>query len=154
MARNNVIGKDNKLIWHLPEDLKFFKNLTIGHAIIMGRKTFESIGKPLPGRKSIVISRNKNLNINDCIITNSLSEAILAAKNDTEIFIIGGGEIFNQAMSIANKIYLTQIHSAFEGDTFFPEIDPQQWKETKKVDFQANEKNKYAYSFIELEKKT
>jgi dihydrofolate reductase len=152
-SANNAIGKNNQLIWHLPADLKYFKNLTMGHHIIMGRKTFESIGRALPGRTSIVITRNKNYAAQDCIIVSSLKEAIECVKNDTEAFIIGGAEIFNQAFEFADKIYLTRIHEKFEADTFLPDIDPNNWKIIKQEDFTPDEKNKYNYSFIELAKK-
>jgi dihydrofolate reductase len=150
---NNAIGKNNQLIWHLPADLKYFKNLTMGHHIIMGRKTFESIGRALPGRTSIIITRNKNYAAQDCIIVSSLKEAIESVKNDTEAFIIGGAEIFNQAFEFADKIYLTRIHETFEADTFLPVINFNNWKIIKQEDFTSDEKNKYSYSFIELAKK-
>jgi dihydrofolate reductase len=151
VSENNVIGKDNKLIWHLPADLKFFKSLTMGHSIIMGRKTFESIGKPLPGRTSIIITRNKGYEAPEgCLVCYSLSEALKTAETnkDTEAFVIGGAEIFKQAEAECDKIYYTEIKASFEGDTFF-HIDKSSWKEVKREDHLRDEKNVYDYSFVE-----
>ncbi|HET6243501.1 MAG: dihydrofolate reductase [Bacteroidetes bacterium] len=153
VAKNNVIGKDNKLPWYLPADLRFFKNLTTGHHIIMGRKTFESFGKPLPNRTSVVITRKKDYNSQGCIVVHSIEEAIKTAAVEKEIFIIGGEEIFSQSMSIADRIYLTRINEEFEGDAFFPELNSQEWKLKEKQDFEADEKNKYGYSFCIYERK-
>ncbi|NRD21314.1 dihydrofolate reductase [Winogradskyella eckloniae] len=149
-GENNAIGKDNKLIWHLSDDLKHFKALTNGHHIIMGRKTFESFPKPLPNRTHIVITRQKDYQVPDGIITvNSLEDALDAARFDTQPFIIGGGEIYKQAMSIADKIEITRVHSVFENaDTFFPDIDKTKWKEVNRTTHEADEKHAYAFSFI------
>ena len=157
VAENNVIGKDNKLIWHLPADMKFFKEKTTGHCVITGRKNYESIPekyRPLPNRTNIIITRQTHYKAPGAIVVGSVEQALDQAKKrgDAEIFIIGGAEIFKQTMHKANKIYLTKIFHFFEGDTYFPEIDFKQWKEIKREDFQPDEKNKYAYSFIELEK--
>ncbi|WP_027137713.1 dihydrofolate reductase [Gaetbulibacter saemankumensis] len=153
-AENNAIGKDNKLIWHLSDDLKHFKNLTNGHHIIMGRKTFESFPKPLPNRTHIVITRQENYKVPDgVIVVNNLEDAIDAAKSDLQPYIIGGGEIYKQALDIADKIELTRVHDTFEADTFFPEIDPQIWKETSHRKFSKDEKNDHDYSFITYERK-
>ncbi len=153
VSENNVIGKDNKLIWKLPADLKFFKNKTLGHHIIMGRKTFESIGV-LKDRTSIVITRNKDYKVPDgCILASSVDDALSKIKNDDEAFIIGGEEIFRQSMDIAGKIYLTRIHQSFEGDAFFPELDATKWELVSKEDRQPDEKNLYSYSFLEYRKK-
>lgn len=152
MAENNVIGKENKLIWHLPADLKFFKNLTTGHPIIMGRKTYESIGKPLPNRTNIIITRQPDFKAESCLVAHSLSEALMMAQQlDSDIFVIGGAEIYNQAMFLADTIYLTEVHHKFEGDTFFPEIDPLLWVETAREEHQADEKNPYDYAFVTLQ---
>ncbi len=149
VSENNVIGKDNKLIWKLPADLKFFKNKTLGHHIIMGRKTFESIGV-LKDRTSIIITRNKDYKVPEgCILALSVEDALSKVKNDDEAFIIGGEEIFRQSMEIADKIYLTRIHQSFEGDTFFPELDETKWELISKEDHQPDEKNHYSYSFLE-----
>lgn len=147
VAENKVIGNDNKLAWHLPADLKYFKNLTNGHHIIMGRKTYESIGKPLPNRTTVIITRNTAYKANGCIVVNSLQAAIAAAKNDEEAFIIGGAEIFQQALPVADVVYLTQIHASFEGDTFFESLNLNEWQLTSKQRFEPDEKNKYSYSF-------
>ncbi|UMB52495.1 dihydrofolate reductase [Lutibacter sp. A64] len=152
IAKNNALGKDNKLIWHLPADLKRFKQVTLNHHIIMGRKTFESLGKPLPNRTSIIISRNKNYKVEGCIVVNSLEEAIKAAAEDENPFILGGAEIYKQAIDIADKLDLTFVHHTFEADAFFPKIDTSIWKETSRQDFKADEKNNYDYSFVSFEK--
>lgn len=148
VAENGALGKDNQLIWHLPADLKRFKKVTLGHHIIMGRKTFESLGKPLPNRTTIIITRNKNYTQKNCIIVNSLNDAIEAAKEDPNPYILGGAEIYKQAMKIANKLDLTLVHHNFEADAFFPEIDLNIWQETSREDFKSDETNKYDYSFI------
>ena len=124
---NNVLGKDNQLIWHLPEDLMRFKRLTTGHAIIMGRKTFESLPKALPNRHNIVVTRNQDYSKDGITVCNSLEAAIECAKDDKQPFVIGGGQIYEQAIELASKIELTRIHSQFEGDVFFPEIDLKKW---------------------------
>src|SRR5688572_26086893 len=128
-AENNVIGKDNQLPWHLPNDLKYFKNLTWGMPILMGRKTFDSIGKPLPGRKSVVITRNKDWQQQNVEVVHSVEEAIAFAKQEDvkEIFVIGGAEIFNTSFDQADRIYLTRVHQDIEGDAFFPAIDETKW---------------------------
>lgn len=127
VAENWVIGGNNQLLWHISEDLKRFKSLTSGHSIIMGRKTFESIGRPLPNRKNIVVSRNANLVIDGCFIVNSLNEALEITKGENEVFVVGGGELYRQALPLANKLYLTTIHKNFEGDTTFPAINFNEW---------------------------
>jgi dihydrofolate reductase len=128
---NRVLGKDNQLIWHLPEDLKHFKRLTTGHAIIMGRKTFESLPRALPNRQNIVVTRNPNYVAENATVCNSLDEAIAAAHQDNQPFIIGGGQIYQQAIDLAAVIELTKIHAKFEGDVFFPPIDTEQWSMEK-----------------------
>ncbi len=154
VAENGVIGHNNQLIWHLPEDLKMFKRLTSGHPIIMGRKTFESIGKPLPNRTSIIITKNPDFQIEGCITVHSLEEAIEAANEieENEAFIIGGAEIYRLALPFADTIYLTEVHHTFEGDTFFPAIDKDIWEEVNRTDHDIDEKHLYKYSFVELEK--
>jgi dihydrofolate reductase len=150
---NYVIGKDNKLIWHLPADLKFFKNVTMGHHMIMGRKTFDSIGKPLPGRISVVITRDRERKFPEgVLVATSLQEAIYLCGSDHEICIIGGAQIFADSIDIADRIYMTVIHHKFEGDVYFPKPDPNVWKEVKREDHQPDEKNAYSYSFCQLEK--
>ena len=152
IGENRVIGKDNQLIWHLPADLKRFKQLTMGHAMLMGRKTFESIGKALPGRTTVIITRDKNYFKVNCLVADSIEHAFELCKNDNEIFIIGGAQIFEEAILFADKIYLTQIHQSFDGDVFFPEFENDHWKITFREDHKADEKNKYDYSFIDYEK--
>lgn len=154
VAKNNVIGNNNGLIWHLPVDLKYFKEKTSGHHIIMGRKNYESIGKPLPNRTSIIITREKNYRADGCIIVNSLEQAVGKVKNDPEPFIIGGGQIYSQAIDIANRLYITKIHADFEGDTFFPHIDPDIWQVISKSDTTIpDNKNKHACTFLVYENK-
>lgn len=155
-AENDVIGKDNKLIWYMPADLKYFKETTMGHYIIMGRKTFESQKKPLPGRTSIIITRNKNYTAEGCMVVQSLEEAyrISEENNQKEVFILGGAEIYKLALPTTDKIYLTEIKASFEGDTYFPKINYQDWKEVKREEFQPDEKNAYPYAFVELIKKS
>jgi dihydrofolate reductase len=148
IAENNALGKDNQLIWHLPADLKRFKKVTLGHHIIMGRKTFESLGKPLPNRTTIIITRNKGYKQEGCIVVNSLQEAIEAASADKNPYILGGAEIYKQAMEIADKLDLTLVHHNFDADAFFPEINFNKWKEISRENFKADENNKYNYSFV------
>jgi dihydrofolate reductase len=153
-GENDAIGKDNQLIWHLSADLKRFKTLTSGHCIIMGRKTFESFPKPLPNRTHIVISRQPNYKVPaGVIVVNNLDDALDAAKNDTQPFIIGGGEIYKQAMAFANKIELTRVHASFDADTFFPKIDSSIWKETQKSYHPKDENHEYAFTFFSYERR-
>lgn len=150
VANNQVIGKNNKLPWYLPADLKYFKSVTMGHHMIMGRKTFESIGggKPLPGRTTVIVTRQMGYKAEGCVVVHSLEEAINVAKNDVELFIIGGAEIFKQGLQMADKLYLTKIHQDFEGDTFFPSINLHEWKMIGCEEHEPDEKNKYPYSFL------
>lgn len=154
-SENNAIGKNNQLLWHLPNDLKFFKNTTWGMVVIMGRKTFESVNKPLPGRINIVITRQADWKADGTIVATDLTDAIAKAKetNCKEIFIIGGGEIYRQSMEIANKIYLTRVHTMLDGDTFFPEIDNSVWQLDRDEKFSPDEKHAFAYSFQTWKKK-
>ena len=153
IANNKALGLNNKLIWHLPEDLKRFKSVTKGHHIIMGRKTFESLLKPLPNRTTIIITQNKNyIAPPECIVVNSLDDALEKAQEDENPYILGGSEIYKMAMSIADKLDLTLVHHEFEADAFFPEIDSSIWKETSRKDFNADDVNKYDYSFVTYEK--
>lgn len=152
-GENDAIGKDNQLIWHLSDDLKRFKSLTNNHHIIMGRKTFESFPKPLSNRTHIVISRQDNYKVpQGVIVVNNLEDAIDAAKTDAQPFVIGGGEIYKQALPLAHRIELTRVHENFEADTFFPEIDSKHWKETSNTYHNKDEKHKYAFSFLTYEK--
>lgn len=151
MDRNRVIGRNNQLPWHLPADLKHFKTLTMGHTMIMGRKTFDSIGRPLPGRVSIVITRNRAYAPADVVVVYSLDEALAAAPHDDEVFIIGGADVFREALPIAHRLYLTVIDHDFDGDTFLPEIGSG-WREVSREDHEPDAKNLYRYSFRTLER--
>jgi dihydrofolate reductase len=151
IGENNAIGKNNQLLWHMPNDLKHFKEVTSGHTIIMGRKTFDSVGKPLPRRRNIVVTR-QNITIPGCEVVKSVEDGLALCKDDDEVFIGGGAEIYKQAMHLTNRIYLTIIHQSFDADTFFPEINKQEWKEISREDFQPDEKNPLPYSFITLER--
>jgi dihydrofolate reductase len=148
-SENNVIGKDNGLPWHLPNDLKYFKNLTWGLPILMGRKTFDSIGKVLPGRKNIVITRNRDWQQHGVDVVHSLEEAVSKADGygAKEIFVIGGAEIFKTGLSKADRLYLTRIHQTVEGDVFFPELDMEEWHLISSRFCTADEKNTYDHSF-------
>jgi dihydrofolate reductase len=148
VAKNNALGKNNKLIWHLPADLKRFKQVTSGHYVIMGRKTFESLGKPLPNRTNVIISRNKNYKAKGCLVVNSLTEALKAANNDDNPYILGGAQIFIEAMSVTDVLDITLIDHEFEADVYFPEIDKNIWEEISRKDCVADSKNKYDYSFV------
>jgi dihydrofolate reductase len=152
IAENNAIGKDNQLLWHLPADLKHFKQITSGRSIIMGRKTYDSVGKPLPNRRNIVVSR-QDIQIEGCEIVKSIDEGLLLCKNEDEVFIGGGAEIYRQAMDKTDIIYLTIVHKSFDADTFFPEIDYSKWKETAHEDHEPDERNSLPYSFITLERR-
>ncbi len=154
VAKNNVIGKDNQLIWHLPEDLKRFKEITSGHTIIMGRKTFESLGRVLPNRKHIILCNDADLNINDENVTivddiNRLGEYI---NKEEENFIIGGATIYKLMLPKVDKLYITKINQEFDGDVYFPEISEENWKITQRVKGKKDEKNPYDYEYITYEK--
>jgi len=151
ISENHVIGKDNQLLWHIPADLKHFKDITTGHTVIMGRKTYESVGKPLPRRRNIIITRQA-ITIEGCEVVNSIETALSLCKDEAEVFIVGGAEIYKQAISLTDRIYLTIIHKEFEGDSFFPEINASEWKEVFREDHQPDEKNPLPYSFITLER--
>lgn len=163
MGNHRVIGCKNQLPWHLPADLQHFKKLTLHKAVIMGRKTHESIGKILPGRQHIVITTDENYKIpaqsldnlpinTSVVIAHSLTEALHAVKHSDEIMIIGGSSLFKEALSIATTLYLTYIHADFEGDTFFPEFDNKQWQLIEREDHVADNKNPYDYSFVTLKR--
>lgn len=152
ISENNAIGKNNQLLWHLPADLKHFKKITSGHPIIMGRKTYDSIGRPLPNRRNIVITRQNDLTIKDVEVVGSLEAAVSLCKAENEVFIIGGAEIYKHAIALANKIYLTTVHQNYDADVFFPELIADQWKEIAKEYHKADEKNNVAYTFSILER--
>ncbi|CAL2104677.1 Dihydrofolate reductase [Tenacibaculum sp. 190130A14a] len=154
IAKNNALGKDNDLIWHLPADLKRFKKVTSGHHILMGRNTYESIGKPLPNRTTVIITRNNDYFVDGCLVANSVEEALELAKEDSEVFIIGGAQIYKQVMDkgLVDQLDITIVHETFEADVFFPAIDATVWKEVSREDFKADEKNKYDYSFVSYQR--
>ena len=153
-STNNALGKDNDLVWHLPNDFKRFKALTTGHFIIMGRKTFESFPKPLPNRTHVIISNQINYSVpNDCILVNSVSKALEICPKDKEIFIIGGGQIYKQALFFADKIELTRVHTVVDADTFFPEIDENIWKLVSSNFNTKDDKHLYDYSYLTYLKK-
>ncbi|MDJ1481272.1 dihydrofolate reductase [Cytophagaceae bacterium YF14B1] len=149
-TENRVLGKDNQLIWHLPEDLKNFKRLTSSHPIIMGRKTFESLGRPLPNRTNIIITRNPDYQATGCMIVSSLEEAIQKATNidREEVFVIGGGEIYTQALPLTDTMYLTHVHTTLEGDTFFPVFSSQEWNIAYTQSFKKDEKHVYDFDIV------
>lgn len=148
VGKNNELGKENDLVWHLPNDFKRFKKLTTGHHIIMGRKTFESFPKPLPNRVHVVITRNEKYKREGTIIVHSMKEALQIAKNDTQPFIIGGGEIYSLGIPNADKIELTRVHGSFDADTFFPEIQINEWELIKEEHHDLDEHHKYAYTYL------
>jgi len=150
IGENHAIGKNNQLLWHMPNDLKHFKDITSGRTIIMGRKTFDSVGKPLPRRRNIVVTR-QDITIPGCEVVKSIEDGLALCKGEDEVFIGGGAEIYKLAMHLTNRIYLTIIHKSFDADTFFPEIDKTEWKEVKREDFEPDEKNPLPYSFITLQ---
>lgn len=152
IAENRAIGKNNQLLWHLPADLKHFKQITSGHTVIMGRKTYDSIGKPLPNRRNIVITRQKGLSLEGVEVVNSLTEAIALCKAENEVFLIGGAEIYKTALPLTQKIYLTTVHQSFEADAFFPEINANEWAETEKESYAPDEKNALGYTFSTLQR--
>lgn len=149
-AEDNAIGKNNEMLWHLPDDFKFFKATTIGHPIIMGRKTMEALGKPLKNRTHLVISRNESLTIDGVTVLHSLEEAVQKAEelDDEEVFVIGGGQIYKQALPLADRVYLTRVHARFpDADAHFPELDPTEWKLTETQEHEADDRHKYAMTF-------
>ena len=154
IAKDRAIGKSNQLLWHISEDLRRFKAITIGKPIIMGRKTYESIGKPLPGRRNLIITRNVNCQIEGCECYSSIEDAIETCKQCDEVFIIGGGEIYKQTMSIADKLYLTVVDYKYDADTFFPEINMMEWEETSLEHFSKGEKFPHPFTFINYTKRT
>lgn len=147
IAENNALGKDNDLLWHLPDDFKRFKQITSGHYIIMGRKTFESFPKPLPNRTHVIITRQKEYHPEGCIVVDSIEKAIEACPKGEDIFIIGGGEIYTLGMDFADSLEITRVHESFEADAFFPEIDRNKWNLISEEYHPADEKHKYDFSY-------
>ncbi len=150
VANNGVIGNKNRLIWHMPADLKFFRNKTLGHTMLMGRKTFESIGKPLPGRKTVIITQQKDYKVEGCDVVHSFKDALKLVKNEKEVFVVGGAEIYTQAIEhyYTKTIYITRIFASFDGDTFFPDIDEKHWEMIERNDHEPDKDNKYPFSFM------
>ncbi len=155
VANNNVIGSENKLIWHMPADLKHFKECTMGRNVIMGRKTFESIGKPLKGRRIIVLTGNKDFEASGIEVIHSIKEAISLVKSEKEVFVAGGAEIYNQFIDLyyTRRLIITRIYANFEGDAFFPDIDLEKWDLLEMQEHEPDEKNKYPYAFLVYKKK-
>jgi dihydrofolate reductase len=152
MSSNHVIGANNTLPWHLTEDLKYFKSLTTGHTIIMGRKTYQSIGRPLPHRRNIVISRNTETSYEGAEVVHSIEEAFSISKNDKEVFVIGGADIYKQALNQVDHLYITEIKKSFSGDAFFPEIDKSKWSEISREDHATEDG--LEFSFVSYQKNT
>ena len=153
VAKNNVLGKDNKLIWHLPADLKMFKNLTSYGTVLMGRKTFESIGKPLPNRENVIVTKDLNFKQEGCLVFNSIERAFENLNSREKIFIVGGAQIYKECISMADKLYITHLDLDIEGDVFFPEIDASVWRLTKNEEGILDEKNFIHHRFCEYERK-
>jgi len=154
IGKNNELGLDNKLPWKLPDDMKRFRELTKGHAVIMGRKTYESIGRPLPDRKNIVITRRADYKADGCTVVGSIEDAIKAAGDDTEPFVIGGSEIYDLAMPFANKLYLTFVDAEPDADVYFPEVDVKEWQFVSKEEHAEDEKHAYPFTFAVYKKKS
>lgn len=153
MARNRVIGRDNRLPWHLPEDLKHFKQVTLGKPVLMGRRTFESIGRPLPGRSNLVLTRDSRWHVAGVIAVHSVAEALERAAGAEELAGIGGAEVFEQLMPMATRIHLTRVEAEPDGDVLFPALEASQWRETASRAFKADERNPYDMTFITLERR-
>ncbi|MBL4774764.1 MAG: type 3 dihydrofolate reductase [Mariprofundus sp.] len=153
MDRNGLIGRDNALPWKLPADMAWFKKNTMGKPILMGRKTYESIGRPLPGRKNLILTRQADLNIDGCIVVHSLEEAQAAVPDADEIMVMGGSEIYTLLLAQADRLYITNIDAEFEGDAWFPAFDRSAWQEVSHECHQPDDKNIYAYAFVLLERK-
>jgi len=153
MAANRTIGLENRLPWHLPDDLKRFKALTMNHHIVMGRKTYDSIGKPLPGRDTVIVTRNMDYAVPGCVAVNSLDAALTVSFSDAEVFFVGGADLYRQVLPIANRIYLTEIRRVFDGDAFFPEFDMRQWSETSREQHRTEGDNGFEYHYVIYDRK-
>jgi dihydrofolate reductase len=152
MSENRVIGKNNQLPWHLPADLRYFKKLTMGRPILLGRRTYESIGRPLPGRCNVVISRDPTFQAPGCVVAKSIETALSAVSYSDEVYVIGGAQLYAEMLPRTQRLYITLVHQKMEGDTFFPEVDKYQWRQTSREDHPADEENIYPYSFIVLDR--
>jgi dihydrofolate reductase len=153
VAENNALGKNNDLLWHLPKDFKRFKEITSGHHIIMGRKTFESFPKPLPNRTHVIITRQKNYVREGCVVVQDLETALSICPKNESVFVIGGGEIYSQSIHLADQLDITRVHHSFDADVYFPEIDPKIWELTSEVSNPKDEKHLYDYTFQTFVKK-
>ncbi len=156
VANNHVIGHENRMAWHMPADLKHFKQLTMNHTLIMGRKTYESIGKPLKGRKTVIVTKNKQYNAPGCLVAGSVEEVLRLVKEEQEVFVAGGAEIYRQTIDLpqTQRMYITRVYADVEGDAFFPRIDPVKWELVDKETHQTDEKNPYPYAFLTYRKNT
>ena len=152
MARNRVIGSNNQMPWHLPADFAYFKRITLGHPIVMGRKTFESIGRILPGRRNIVVSRNRNFQVDGAEVMHSVDEAISGCQGNEEVFVIGGADLYAAALPHADRLYITEVDVTPEGETLFPVVDKSSWLETARQRVEPDAKNSYAMEFVVLER--
>ncbi|HET7922114.1 MAG TPA: dihydrofolate reductase [Gammaproteobacteria bacterium] len=152
-GERNEIGRDGRMPWHLPADLRHFKTVTLGKPVIMGRRTHESIGQPLPGRRNIVVTRNRAYRAEGCDVAHTLAEAIVMTAGEPEVMLIGGGELYREGLPRAQRIYLTRVHGQFEADTYFPKLDMTQWSELAHEAHPVDESNPYACSFMVLERR-
>ena len=150
MDDNRLIGSNNKLPWHLPADLAFFKKMTMGKPIVMGRKTFASIGKPLPGRRNIVITRDDGFVAAGCEVAHSIDDAMALCRDSDEVMLIGGASLYEQTLARASTLYITRIHASFDGDTWFPDFENDAWRAVNREDHDADHSNPHAYSFIKF----
>lgn len=153
VSSNNAIGKDNQLLWHLPNDLRFFKRITTGHSIIMGRKTFESIGKPLPNRRNIILSTRNSLDVPGIEVVRSIKAALELAATEETVFVIGGAEIYKQFLPMAQEVYLTKVDVELDGDAFFPKLNEDDWEIISHQEHSQDEKHPYSYAFVHMERK-
>lgn len=153
-AENNVIGRANKMPWSLPADLHYFKTLTLGHTVLMGRRTYESMGRILPGRRNVIVSTQENLKVTGGEVVNSILAGLQLVKDDAMVFVIGGGTLYRQLWTLADRLYLTRVHARIAGDTCFPEIKDTFWTLVSQKDFEADAENEYAYSFMEYKRKS
>ena len=153
MDENRLIGIDNRLPWQLPADLQYFRQVTMGKPILMGRKTYESIGRPLPGRMNIVLTSDPAFTADGCTVVHSVEEALNAAAGNDEVMVIGGASVYRHMLPIAQRLYMTLVHAQFEGDTHFPVIEPDEWREVERVDHPADERNAYHYSFVRYQRR-
>lgn len=154
MTSNSLIGRDGDLPWHLSADLQHFKSVTMGKPVVMGRLTYESIGRPLPGRENIVLTRDSDYKADGCTIIHDLEQIKSKCSDTEEIMIIGGAQLYTETLALASKLYITEVHAELHGDTFFPEFDRKQWQEIERLPFKADEKNDFDYSFVVLERRS